>query len=438
MRRDKPVLRIPTVSPGSRDFLWAAGIEDTFIAQPNPKTGRILDEYALTQHYERWREDIDLIRQLGVPAARYGIPWYRIERQRGRFDWRWTDEVLDTLVNTHGIEPIIDLMHYGTPAWLDGSFLAPSYPDAVAEYAAAFCERYRGLCYWFTPLNEPRINAWYAARLGWWPPYRRSWRDFAATMLALARGIVMTHRAIVAAEPQAVLAHVDATDLYLTSDPSLAAERDLRQEIVFLALDLVQGRVDESHPLREWLTMRGAVDRELEWFRDHAVRPHLIGYNMYPMFSEKHVLRGDDGALQIKIRRCGASTFERLTRMYAARYGIPVMCTETADRGHASRRIRWIEVSTSSVDAMRADGVPVVGYTYWPLFSLVSWPYASGTAPLDSYLVHMGLWDLQPDPERPGALDRVPTPAVEAYRARVSSPVAPLGAAVPTQTAPGQ
>src|SRR5579862_6612659 len=124
MNRDHPVLRLPSIAPGATDFIWATGIEDTFICQPDRRTGRILDEYALTQHYERWEEDLSLIASLGVRAARYGVPWYRVEPEPGIFDLAWLDSVLETLVNRHGVEPIIDLMHYGTPVWLEGSFLS--------------------------------------------------------------------------------------------------------------------------------------------------------------------------------------------------------------------------------------------------------------------------------------------------------------------------
>ena len=47
-------------------FLWAVGIEDTFITQPHPRTGRMLDEYELTGHYARVAEDISLMKQLGA------------------------------------------------------------------------------------------------------------------------------------------------------------------------------------------------------------------------------------------------------------------------------------------------------------------------------------------------------------------------------------
>jgi beta-glucosidase/6-phospho-beta-glucosidase/beta-galactosidase len=427
MNRRLPVLPLPSTAPGSTDFLWATGIEDTFIAQADPATGRILDEYALTQHYDQWEEDLGLIASLGVKTARYGIPWYRVEPRQGQFDWSWTDRVLETLVNTHGIEPIVDLMHYGTPIWLDGSFLAPEYPYRVAEYARAFASHYRGLCTWYTPLNEPRVNAWYAGRLGWWPPYRRSLAGFAQILAALARGIVATQQAIAEIESQAVFVHVDATDLYRTQDASLVEETTLRQELVFCALDLVQGRVDEGHALHGWLRRHGVTPAALAWLEANPVTPHVIGYNMYPMFSAKEVRRGARGALEIKIRRCGVEVFSELTRMYARRYGLPVMCTETASNGPPARRSHWITATATAVNTLRAEGVPAVGYTYWPLFSLVAWPYGRSKQPLERYLVHMGLWDLHADTQRPDLLVRRPTSAVETYRQVVAAPLHPMG-----------
>jgi beta-glucosidase/6-phospho-beta-glucosidase/beta-galactosidase len=427
MKREPPVLRPPSHAPGSTEFLWTTGIEDTFISHPDRRTGRILDEYALTQHYDFWQEDLGLIASLGVPAARYGIPWYRVEPRPGVFDWTWTDPVLETLVNRHKVEPIVDLMHYGTPDWLEGAFLSPDYPARVAGYARAFAARYKGLCYWYTPLNEPRINAWYAARLGWWPPYRRTWNDFAAVLVALARGIVETQRAIAAIEPDALFVHVDATDLYKTTDASLEAERLLRQELVFCALDLVQGRLPQDSPLLGWLRARGISDKTLAWFEDYCVQPDIIGYNMYPMFSEKHLLRDAGDRLTVQIRPCWTETFAALTRMYAARYGLPVMCTETASSGPIRKRVRWIEESVRQMNRLRAEGVPVVGYTYWPLFSLVGWAYQRGALPLGRYLIHMGLWDLRADGENGEVLRRVPTRAADAYRQVAAAPVEPLG-----------
>ena len=139
--------------PTADDFAWAVGIENTFV--PQTRSGhRRLDEYELMDHYGHWREDIDRVAELGVKMLRYGIPWYRVNPAPGVFDWSWTDEVLDYLVGTKGLTPIIDLMHYGTPLWLDNHFVNASYPRRVAEYASAFAERYRSIVRHYTPAER--------------------------------------------------------------------------------------------------------------------------------------------------------------------------------------------------------------------------------------------------------------------------------------------
>ena len=100
---------LPTRSAFARhvaagDFWWATGIEDTFITSPHPVTGRTLDEYELTEHYGRWRDDLRLMAQLGVPAARYGIPWHRIQPEPNRWDWRHADGPLEHMLDL-GIAP---------------------------------------------------------------------------------------------------------------------------------------------------------------------------------------------------------------------------------------------------------------------------------------------------------------------------------------------
>ena len=51
--------------------------------------------------------------------------------------------------------PIVDLVHYGLPPWIDRAFLNPDYPEFVAEYASRVAERFKGRIHAYTPLNEP-------------------------------------------------------------------------------------------------------------------------------------------------------------------------------------------------------------------------------------------------------------------------------------------
>ena len=210
-------------SPGSlyREFLWAAGIENTFIPQTRPGH-RSLDEYELMGHYEHWREDLALAKELGLNALRWGVPWYKVEPEHRKFDWSWTDEVIPYLVREIGIRPIIDLMHYGCPFWLKKEFANKNYPNYVADYAAAFTERYKDLIDWYTPLNEPIINSLMCGMRGAWPPYLRGDKGYIKIMMQLARGIVRTVEAIKAIDPGAIMVHVEAAGLTRTVRDDLA------------------------------------------------------------------------------------------------------------------------------------------------------------------------------------------------------------------------
>jgi beta-glucosidase len=87
-----------------------------------------------------------------------------------------------------------------------------------------------------------------------------------------------------------------------------------------------------------------------------------------------------------------------------------VFISETASVGTVQRRRDWLDASVAAVRRLREQGIPLVGYTWWPLFALVTWSYRQGTRPAACYLKQMGLWDLDEQ------LNRIPTPLVAHYR----------------------
>jgi hypothetical protein len=414
--------------PGA--FLWATGIEDTVITDPWPRTGRTLDEYALTGHDRHWRSDFALMARLGVRTARYGIPWHRVNPAPGRWDWAWVDRRLDRLADL-GIEPIIDLLHYGLPSWLEGAFLARDFPQRFSEFATRLFARSDGRLRWYTPVNEPRITAWYCGKLGWWPPYRRGWRGFVAVLLALSRATATAVQALRAIDKELVDVHVEATDVYSSPDPALAEEVAFRRRLVFLGLDLTTGRVDRRHPLHTWLLRQGAPVAELEWLREHRVaEPALIGINLYPQFSNKVIGRGS-GTLRIRQPYGTGMLVEEIARTYWRRFRRPLMISETASNGSPERRQRWLDDSVAAVRRLRRAGIPLVGYTWWPMFALVTWAYRQGDRAAEAYLVQMGLWDLA---AAGGALRRVPTRLVPSYAALAHGGTAAVGDLEPEPT----
>ncbi|MFC8599087.1 family 1 glycosylhydrolase [Isoptericola sp. NPDC057191] len=405
------------------------GIEDTFVVEPVPGR-RELDEYVLTDHDRRWREDVELLVASGADQIRWGVPWYRVHPAPHRFDFSWTDEVLEAL-GASSVEVILDLVHYGTPAWLEGSFADPGYPTALADLATAMVERYPQVTV-VTPTNEPSVTAERCGEDGIWPPHLQGDAGYLQVLLGVARGVVTAQRAVAAVRPDITFWHVEASRRFVVPDhePPAGARWGARaahlRERVFLHQDLVTGRVDDAHPLAAHLRAHGVDDQDLAWFAEHAVRPDVLGVNYYPHVSTVDVghdplVLPADGPRPSSwpVTYAGADALEDLLRTWHARYpAVPLALTETGDPGTISRRVDWVHTSMDVVQRLRAEGLPLVGWTWWALIDFLLWDYREGSAPAPEYLLRHGLWDLVPDGTRPDGLPsyaRVRTAAADAF-----------------------
>lgn len=405
-----------TIGP---DFCWATGIENTFIPQVRPGL-RALDEYTLTQHYQQWKTDIDHAADLGVQAIRWGIPWYRVQSKPDLWDWRWVDEVLDYTVNVKGLIPILDLMHYGTPLWLDNSFINSHYPERVAAYAGAVAARYKSLTRYYTPLNEPTVNAEWCGYRDDWPPYLTGDDGYVKVLMALAKGIVLTVQALRAEQPEMVTVQVEAIRHHWT-DPSIEPTHvSYINDHQYLSFDLVTGRVGDDYLLRNYLHLHGVTASTLAWFQENAVRFDILGANFYP-WSYGEVVQNRRGRFYWRRRQIPGSALGEVLRTAYARYQMPVMVTETSVRGSLTHRARWMDETIQSVAQLRREGLPIIGYTWFPLNTMIDWLYRSGRRPLEHYLIDLGLYDARFDSE--GILVRQATQLVERYQRYIATPM---------------
>jgi beta-glucosidase len=422
-------------------FFWAVGIEDTNIGWPLHGSGQPLDEYASTDHYSQWREDFDRVVEVGATTVRYGLPWYRLNPAPGQWDWAWADEVIRYAVVDLGLDLIIDLVHYGTPSWLEGSFTDPGYPAAVAEYAGAVATRYNGLVDKFTPLNEPLVTASFTGARAIWPPYESGDAGWARVIVGVSAGIQSSIKAIKSAQPSAMIAHVEATHVWETEDPDLIAHRDALRLRNFLPTDLVLGRVTSDHPLYGWLLEAGIPAADLQNFLEPCPKPDVIGVNFYPELSCRELVSIDGNPVGVAFNGWDAG-LRQVTEEFWARYGIAVFISETGVEGEPEHLSAWIEAVVTTAVAILEDGIDLRGVTWWPLFDFVDWSWGTGggvveefyirvdgvispvvppppSAGIGAYFRRMGLWTLR---ENAGSISRVRTSAAATFSAVVKTP----------------
>jgi beta-glucosidase len=113
-------------------------------------------------HYRRFREDIALMRGLGLKAYRFSIAWARVFPEgTGRINpagLGFYERLVDTLLE-NGIEPMATLYHWDLPAALDdrGGWLNREVADWFAEYARTMFRRLDGRVKMWATLNEPWV-----------------------------------------------------------------------------------------------------------------------------------------------------------------------------------------------------------------------------------------------------------------------------------------
>ncbi len=133
---------------------------DDFCREP----GKILDGHTgeiACDHYHRFREDIKLMKQLGIHAYRFSISWPRILPEgTGKVNEagiHFYEELVDELLK-NGITPYVTLFHWDYPSTLQrlGGWLNPESPDWFAEYTKVVAQRLGGKVKHFFTLNEPQ------------------------------------------------------------------------------------------------------------------------------------------------------------------------------------------------------------------------------------------------------------------------------------------
>ena len=73
-------------------------------------------------HYHLYREDITVLRELGLNAYRFSLEWSRIEPEPGYFSRAALDHYRRVVGTCHelGITPVVTYNHFTLPRWMAG------------------------------------------------------------------------------------------------------------------------------------------------------------------------------------------------------------------------------------------------------------------------------------------------------------------------------
>ena len=381
---------LPDGFPGN--FLFATGIECSYPTINNGTLRR--DQLEECGHYKNLKKDLSLMKDLGLRVLRYGLPYYKIHLGPGRYDWTFADEAMRE-VKRLDIMPILDLLHFGLPDWL-GNFQNPEFPVHFATYAGEVAKRYPWVRY-YTPVNEIYVTAKMSAKDGAWNEQLKSDRGFVTAMKHLVAASILGTQKIAEARPDAIIVQSETAEYMHEAKAEMSSKNTLTNKQRLISLDLLYAHPPDADVLF-YLMDNGLTREEYDWFMAGEPPGYQIMGNDYYGRNEK-ILK-PDGGIEIAEDVMG---WYQITREYYDRYHKPVMHTET-NTFDANTAPTWLWKQWINILRMRADGVPVLGFTWYSLTDQIDWD--TGLAQKNNNVNACGLYDL----------DRNPRPVAAAYR----------------------
>ena len=381
---------LPQKTPGN--FMFATGIECSCPTIDHGKTRR--DLLRECGHYEFWKEDLRLVKELGLNVLRYGLPYHSIHQGVDKFDWSFADEVMNEIKRLD-ITPILDLMHFGVPDWV-GNFQNPELPVLFENYAGAVAKRYPWVRF-FTPINEMYVTARASARDGVWNEQLTDDKSFVTAMKNIVAASILGNHQIAKNRPDCVIVQSESAEYVHDASAVKSPQITLDNKLRFIALDLLFGITPDADVCL-YLMDNGLTREEYEWFMKGEPPGYQVMGNDYYGRNEK--IKLPTGEIIIASDVFG---WYQITKKYYNRYKKPVMHTETNVFDPAAAPI-WLWKQWMNVLEMRHDGVPVLGFTWYSLIDQVDWHI--GLAEKKGIVNACGLYDM----------NRKPRPVAEAYK----------------------
>ncbi|MBA2563109.1 MAG: family 1 glycosylhydrolase [Chitinophagaceae bacterium] len=367
----------------SNKFMFATGIENSYPTITLPDgTIRRIDEMEKTGHYKYWKQDLQLVKEMGIDHLRYGTPYFSIHQGPGKYDWSFSDDVFNEMKELE-IIPLVDLCHFGVPDWL-GNFQNPDFPYYFAEYAEAFATRYPYLQF-YTPINEIFIAAMFSGQYGWWNECKSDEYSFVTALKHLCKANLLASQVIMKVQPETFFIQSESSEYFHAEDPSCQQQCDFLNQKRFLSLDLTYGHSVDVNTYK-YLIENGMTDKEYMWFHENQViKSRCIMGNDYYITNE-HMVH-PDGSTSPAGEIFG---YYVITHQYFRRYKMPVMHTETNITEPFS--VHWLRKQWANVYRLKQDGVPIVGFTWYSLIDQVDWDSALRND--DGIVNSLGLYDL--------------------------------------------
>jgi len=340
-------------------------------------------------HWNRYPEDIQLMKTLGTNAYRFSVSWSKIMPQENTIDSSALlhyVQVCDSLIAS-GITPVVTLHHFTHPIWFmeKGGFAKEeNIPDFIEFATLVFNALSDKVPYWCT-FNEPGVYVIAAYFNGNFPPGRSEPKMAAAAYLNMIRAHVQLYDELKTTEAGKNAA-IGIVKNFQQFDPM--HRNDLRDWAI---CHMVDGAFNESFleafrsgKFKFSFPTLVSVNEEIE---GAAGKLDFLGLNYYSHNAMDFSLN-IDASLELKLYP-GETPSDMDYTMYpegiyraikrASTLDVPIIITENGIADSLDdRRGLFIQQYLYAVHRAMQEGADVKGYFYWSLMDNFEWDLGYG------------------------------------------------------------
>ena len=193
--------------------------------------------------YHKYKEDIALMRELGLKSFRFSFAWTRIcpmvDGTPNREGIDFYNRVLDEMV-AQGIEPMFDLFHSDIPQWVldEGGIIDERFVDWFTHYAEICFREFGDRVKMWNTVNEPKLSVFGPYAHARYAPYLHdeglALKATHHMLLAHFRCVKMLHEMWPDAKIGAVNNAGKCYSLTFDKNDMEAADRHLAMQLLFL------------------------------------------------------------------------------------------------------------------------------------------------------------------------------------------------------------
>ncbi len=355
-----------------------------------------------TDHYHKFREDVELFKKIGLKAYRFSISWSRVipdgigkVNEKGL---KFYSDLVDELLNA-GIEPLVTLFHWDLPyaLYLKGGYGNPEFPQWFQQYTKVIVDALSDrVKYWIT-MNEPQCVFGCGYWMGEHAPFLKCDNHTIIVMIhnyLKAHGIaVKTIRKYAKINSKigiAPMAPVTVPEDDSIRNISIAREKTFSMDGIFFSKSLYSDpMILGKYPDECWQVFGDEMINPSKEDMDLICQPlDFYGLNIY--FSDENNENGGypDGFYQGGPHTDTNWVINEKSIYWSAkfmyeRYKLPVLITENGMANadiisidgyvHDPQRIDFIHRYLNMLKNVIEEGVPVIGYIYWSALDNYEW-----------------------------------------------------------------